>query len=57
MWQPEIHNLQYHFDIDAVRAQFPSLALKDAGKSRVYFDNPAGTQVPQQVIDRRSDGE
>jgi cysteine desulfurase family protein (TIGR01976 family) len=52
MWQPEIHNLQYHFDIDAVRAQFPSLALKDAGKSRVYFDNPAGTQVPQQVIDR-----
>jgi cysteine desulfurase family protein (TIGR01976 family) len=40
------------FDVDAVRAQFPSLALKDGGRPRVYFDNPAGTQVPQQVIDR-----
>ncbi len=39
------------FDIARVRAQFPALALKDDGASRVYFDNPAGTQVPQQVID------
>jgi cysteine desulfurase family protein (TIGR01976 family) len=38
--------------IDAVRAQFPALALADAGVSRIYFDNPAGTQVPQQVVDR-----
>jgi cysteine desulfurase family protein (TIGR01976 family) len=38
-------------DIAAVRSQFPSLALKDAGRSRVYFDNPAGTQVPQAVVD------
>ncbi len=38
--------------IDAVRSQFPALALKDLGSPRVYFDNPAGTQVPQQVIDR-----
>jgi cysteine desulfurase family protein (TIGR01976 family) len=40
------------FDIHAVRSQFPSLAIKDEGRPRVYFDNPAGTQVPQQVIDR-----
>jgi cysteine desulfurase family protein (TIGR01976 family) len=40
------------FDIAAVRAQFPALALRDSGSARVYFDNPAGTQVPQQVIDR-----
>jgi cysteine desulfurase family protein (TIGR01976 family) len=40
------------FSVEAVRAQFPSLALKDDGKPRVYFDNPAGTQVPQRVIDR-----
>ena len=39
-------------DIAAVRSQFPSLSLKDGGQPRVYFDNPAGTQVPQQVIDR-----
>ena len=40
------------FDVGQARAQFPSLGLADAGKPRVYFDNPAGTQVPQQVIDR-----
>lgn len=40
------------FSLDSLRAQFPSLALKDGGKPRVYFDNPAGTQVPQRVIDR-----
>ncbi len=47
--------MQYKFDVEAARAQFPSLILKDAGNSRVYFDNPAGTQVPQQVIDRTVD--
>jgi cysteine desulfurase family protein (TIGR01976 family) len=41
-----------NFSIDAVRSQFPALALNDDGKRRIYFDNPAGTQVPQQVIER-----
>jgi cysteine desulfurase family protein (TIGR01976 family) len=41
-----------NFDVDAVRKQFPALSLIDQGKSRVYLDNPAGTQVPQVVIDR-----
>jgi cysteine desulfurase family protein (TIGR01976 family) len=40
------------FDIATIRAQFPSLVLKDGARNRIYFDNPAGTQVPQQVIDR-----
>jgi cysteine desulfurase family protein (TIGR01976 family) len=40
------------FPIDTVRDQFPSLGLKDDGRARIYFDNPAGTQVPQHVIDR-----
>ncbi len=40
------------FSIDVVRSQFPALALQDDARPRVYFDNPAGTQVPQQVIDR-----
>jgi cysteine desulfurase family protein (TIGR01976 family) len=40
------------FDSAAARAQFPALALTDAGRPRIYFDNPAGTQVPQRVIDR-----
>lgn len=42
-------------DVAAIRAQFPALALKDGGRDRIYFDNPAGTQVPQQVIDRTLD--
>ena len=37
------------------RRHFPALALTDAGRPRVYFDNPAGTQVPQQVVDRTVD--
>lgn len=42
------------FDLDAVRAQFPALTLTDSGKRRIYFDNPAGTQVPQTVADAMS---
>jgi cysteine desulfurase family protein (TIGR01976 family) len=40
------------FEVDAVRRQFPALnhALPN-GSLPVYFDNPAGTQVPQSVID------
>ena len=37
-----------------VRTRFPALAVEDSGLPRVYFDNPAGTQVPDQVIDRVS---
>ena len=40
------------FPIEAVRAQFPSLATTDEGLRRVYLDNAAGTQVPRQTIDR-----
>lgn len=39
------------FDINSVRAQFPSLAIEDGGKARIYLDGPAGTQVPQSVIE------
>ncbi len=43
------------FDLDAIRAQFPALAIKDADQARIYFDNPAGTQVPQLVIGQMTD--
>jgi cysteine desulfurase family protein (TIGR01976 family) len=39
-------------DLELIRAQFPALALTHDDRPRIYFDNPAGTQVPQQVIDR-----
>jgi cysteine desulfurase family protein (TIGR01976 family) len=42
-------------DIDRIRGQFPSLFETDDGKPRLYFDNPAGTQVPQMVVDRMAD--
>lgn len=39
-------------DVAEVRAQFPALSALDDDRSRVYFDNPAGTQVPARVADR-----
>lgn len=43
------------YDLDAIRSQFPALSVSDDGRRRIYFDNPAGTQVPQIVIDRMAD--
>ena len=34
-----------------IRSHFPSLQRKHNGKSLIYLDGPAGTQVPQTVID------
>ena len=42
------------YDIDAVRAQFPALAIEDDGLRRIYLDNPAGTQVPASVAQAMS---
>ncbi len=39
-------------DLDAVRAQFPALSITDNDVPRIYFDNPAGTQVPTGVVDK-----
>lgn len=40
------------FDVDALRARFPALQRQTtAGLTPIFFDNPAGTQVPQGVID------
>lgn len=43
------------FDLEAVRAQFPALAGTDDGQRRIFFDNPAGTQVPASVAAAMSD--
>ncbi len=39
------------FDVDALRSEFPALALEQGGRPVSYFDGPGGTQVPQRVID------
>jgi cysteine desulfurase family protein (TIGR01976 family) len=38
------------FDVDWVRAQFPSLKLQVNGHTAAFLDGPAGTQVPLKVI-------
>jgi len=43
------------FNLDTVRAQFPALSIIDGESPRVYFDNPGGTQVLQNVVDSMSD--
>ena len=44
-----------NFDLQAIRAQFPALALTDRSRRRIYFDNPAGTQVLASVAEAMSD--
>ncbi len=38
-------------DVDWARAQFPSLRMTVNGHPATFLDGPAGTQVPQRVID------
>jgi len=42
-------------DVAWVRSQFPSLALTVNGQLAAFLDAPAGTQVPQQVMDAMRD--
>lgn len=39
------------FDVKACRAKFPGLNRQVAGKPAVFFDGPAGSQVPASVAD------
>jgi cysteine desulfurase family protein (TIGR01976 family) len=39
------------FDVAALRAEFPALALEQDGRPLAFFDGPGGTQVSQRVID------
>ena len=41
--------MNYH--LETIRDKFPALSIKDSGRKRIYFDNPAGTQVPTEVAD------
>lgn len=38
-------------DVQAVRAEFPALQRQVGGRPAVFFDGPAGSQVPQRVAD------
>ncbi len=41
---------RHSFDLDWIRAQFPSLAQDVNGGPAVFLDGPAGTQVPSSVM-------
>ncbi|MEE8451797.1 MAG: cysteine desulfurase-like protein [Thermoguttaceae bacterium] len=45
---PPKHN---DFDVSWCRKQFPALARRVDGHPAVYFDGPAGSQVPERVVD------
>ena len=40
-----------NYDLEQIRGKFPALNIKDSGVRRIYSDNPAGTQVPTEVIE------
>lgn len=39
------------YDLSSVRNQFPALTRVQNGRPVVFFDGPAGSQVPRQVVD------
>jgi cysteine desulfurase family protein (TIGR01976 family) len=39
------------YDVDALRARFPALAMEQDGRPIALFDGPGGTQVPDTVIE------
>jgi len=41
-------------DVQRCRAEFPALAREIGGRPAVYFDGPAGSQVPQRVVEEIS---
>ncbi|MDO4833839.1 MAG: cysteine desulfurase-like protein [Bacillota bacterium] len=45
-------SLEFKFDVDTVRKQFPACKLEVAGEPIAYMDGPGGTQVPQRVLDK-----
>jgi len=43
------------YDLAAIRDHFPSLSITDDDVPRIYFDNPAGTQVAKSVAAKMSE--
>lgn len=46
------HVLDRAFDLEAIRADFPALALEVNGHPLTYLDNAASAQKPRQVLER-----
>ncbi len=50
-----MNDARNQLDVSRCRRQFPALERTVAGHPAVYFDGPAGSQVPQRVIDAVAD--
>ena len=49
--QEQVTSSELHTRFAATRSRFPALQKQVAGRPAVFFDGPAGTQVPQEVMD------
>ncbi|MGC3969178.1 MAG: hypothetical protein QM775_17975 [Pirellulales bacterium] len=47
---PSEDELLARYDVAAIREQFPALKQKHGDREAVFFDGPAGSQVPERVI-------
>ncbi len=52
---PTISDTFLQNQVHSIRRQFPALARKVNERPAIYLDGPAGTQVPQSVIDAMAD--
>lgn len=43
------------YPLETIRSRFPALAKEDEAGPRIYFDNPAGTQVVDSVVEAMTD--
>lgn len=47
--------MDFNYDVNYVRAQFPSMSMKINGKNIAFLDGPGGSQVPKRVGDKIMD--
>ena len=55
MSTPTVNDQYIGTHIESIRQRFPALARTVNGRPAVFFDGPAGTQVPQTVMDAMCD--
>ncbi len=44
--------MEFKFDVDYVREQFPAMSKTVNGYAAAFLDGPGGTQVPKRVVDK-----
>lgn len=47
----EVTDMNFNFDVQSIRKQFPACDINERGIPIAYLDGPGGTQVPKRVLD------